>query len=136
MKAVTCDRRRSPWFDDLYVQCPNAVNGHVALPQALAPQPPAAPTPKAPGVIRGVPEFTNKITWQATSQAESGYLVIGPGLSSQGLETPNNPSTARRAATGALARGTHAWFVIPYWETPEGRVIDDNRGARATATIP
>jgi hypothetical protein len=35
----------------------------------------------------------------------------------------------------AIAASTHAWTVVPYWETPDGRMSDVSSGARVTVNV-
>jgi hypothetical protein len=97
------------------------------------------PLPAVPVITStNVTGNTVLIRWDLVSQAESGYLALGPGLPAQGTEVRHHPVNGwvTSVRTGPLSSGTHAWVITPFWETPDGRVIDVNRGARATATIP
>ena len=74
------------------------------------------------------------IGWNCVNQGESGYLVIGPGLGSQGTVQGCNALGEGYMVIRSLPSGTHSWVITPFWDTPEGRLIDVNRGARVTAT--
>jgi hypothetical protein len=90
------------------------------------------PVPATPNITATtVTGNTVTIRWGLVSQSESGYLAIGPGRPAQGTETAD-----AFVRTGPLSAGTHRWVIMPFWDTPEGRVIDESRGARVTATIP
>jgi hypothetical protein len=96
-----------------------------------------------------------RISWELEGSDATGYLVLGPGLPQNGQEVlaPVRTEVSTRGtisgvrAPAAIAAtpialhidisgvpaGTQTWLIAPFWNTPTGRVIDVNTGARATA---
>ena len=71
------------------------------------------------------------IAWKMPSdQQQTGFLVLGAGLPSEGrtagccgIQIANVPT------------GSQSWLIAPYWDTPEGRMINASAGLRVTQTI-
>jgi hypothetical protein len=92
-----------------------------------------------------------RVSWDLPGSDATGYLVLGPGLPQNGQEIlaparSTIPTLGTRTANATAAPapridisgvpvGTHTWLIAPFWNTPTGRVIDVNTGARATATV-
>ena len=71
-------------------------------------QPPAAPLPKAPGVVRiGVPEFTNKTAQTVDTRTLRQRLIIG----SRQRQGRSRPDAGRRTRRSAEAR-VRAWVRL------------------------
>ena len=78
-----------------------------------------------------------QLEWGCVRRFESGYLVLGPGVPASGLVAPCGSSGAGYLIIRPLpATGTHTWVITPFWDTADERVIDVNRGGRATVTVP
>jgi len=96
------------------------------------------PRPATPAIVSAESAGAGvTIRWtKSASQFEDGYLVLGPGLPTEGRETTNDAFFCGCSIfIGGLPSGTHTWLVTAYWNTSEGRVIDVSTGARATATV-
>ena len=98
-----------------------------------------------------------RISWNLEGSDATGYLVLGPGLPQNGREilaplrsptstlgtslgfvTTDGAKTApltHQVEINSVPAGTHTWLIAPFWNTPTGRVIDVNTGARATAKV-
>jgi hypothetical protein len=120
---------------------------------------PPPPTPTVVGVsaINGNTATRTgdvRIAWNLPGSDATGYLVLGPGLPQNGREilaptratvptfdTTFGARTKDPAAVpfqidiSGVPAGTHTWLIAPFWNTPTGRVIDVNTGARATAKV-
>jgi hypothetical protein len=72
--------------------------------------------------------------------APTGILVLGPGLPPNGHDQPNSAEApqfgSRFTLVFAPGPGNHTWILAPYWETPNGRMIDVDSGLRLTLTMP
>jgi hypothetical protein len=75
----------------------------------------------------------------------TGFLVLGPGLPTDGHQEPgcgtNSGQTCRYAPefrkTVRVGPGEHTWVIAPYWDTfNNGRMIDVSAGARVTKRVP
>ena len=96
------------------------------------------PVPATPVILRAmIYQSAVFIEWACVNQFETAYLMLGPGLPEAGA-IGNCGSSGR----GLLEfrpvppKGTYTWVITPFWDTADERVIDVNRGARATMTIP
>jgi hypothetical protein len=121
-----------------YVQTPLGASGMTddgcgTTSVTITPPRPATPTislvnVQGPGSVR--------IEWGWTGQNENGYLILGPGLPAEGREKPANTASFNQVIIEGIPSGNHTWLITPFWDTPDGRVVDVSTGARATATIP
>ena len=71
------------------------------------------------------------IDWKMPSdQQQTGFLVLGAGLPTDGKTVP-----CCSVQLGDLPAGSQSWLIAPFWDTPEGRVINASTGLRVTQTI-
>jgi hypothetical protein len=85
------------------------------------------PRPQTPILTRSVSGGTGvTLEWKMSpEQYQTGFLVTGAGLPSDGRTVPC--CTFQLANTPA---GDLTWRIAPYWDTPEGRMIDVDTALR------
>jgi hypothetical protein len=103
----------------------------------IRPQP--APTPTIRRVLANGGDLATRkgrvmIEWRLANTDATGYLIYGPGVAN-GVVVPANGNRVHRVEIGNLDPGNHTWIIAPVWDTPLGRAVDADRGARATASV-
>jgi hypothetical protein len=73
------------------------------------------------------------ISWTIADQRQTGFLVIGTALPSNGRELPG---TARTITISGVPASGGTWVISPFWGNVPDRVIDVDRGLSVSTSLP